>query len=104
MKRVACLKNKKLSGKNSLSDDEYKTLINHLKPLNNLIHELNFINDLKSCFEDLNSFLTKYISGEISSQILQKDLNKQVLNYLSFIRTFLDKWEKHIKENFGKES
>ncbi|GAH76361.1 unnamed protein product, partial [marine sediment metagenome] len=42
--------------------------------------------------------------GEISSQILQKDLNKQVINYLSLIRTFLDKWEKHIKENFGKES
>ncbi len=104
MKRVACFKNKKLSGKSILSDDEYNALKNHIKPLNNLVHELNFIYDLKSCFKDLNSFLSKYISGEISSQILQKDLNKQVINYLSLIRTFLDKWEKHIKENFGKES
>jgi len=104
MKRVACFKNKEFLVKSGLSDDEYKILKEHLEPLNNLMHELNFINDLKSCFEDLNSFVIKYISGEISFQILQKDLNRLVLNYLSLIRAFLDKWEKHIKENFGKKS
>lgn len=104
MKRVACFKNKKILVKGGLSDDEYKILKEHLKPLNSLMHELTFIDDLKSCFEDLNSFIIKYISGEISFQILQKDLNRHVLNYLSLIRAFLDKWEKHIKENFGKKS
>ncbi|GAH76954.1 unnamed protein product, partial [marine sediment metagenome] len=53
MKRVACIKNKKLLGKSVLSDDEYNALKNQVKPLNNLMHELNFIYDLKSCFKDL---------------------------------------------------
>ena len=104
MKSIACIKNKDFSFESNLSNDEYSTLQNYLKPLNNLNYEINFINDLKACFEDLDSFVIKFISGNIPPQIFQKDLNRQVLNYLFLIRAFLDKWEKHIKKNFGKES
>ncbi|MHB1253906.1 MAG: hypothetical protein ACYCZ1_07030 [Candidatus Humimicrobiaceae bacterium] len=104
MKSIACIKNKDFTFEDNLSDNEYNTLQNYFKPLNKLNYEINFINDLKACFEDLDSFIIKFISGNIPPQIFQKDLNRQVLNYLFLIRAFLDKWEKHVKKKFGKES
>lgn len=104
MKRVTCLKNKELKNIEGLEKSEYDTLSNNLKPLNTLFLELNFINDLKSCFQELYCIVDDFISGKINYKTLEDSINKLVLNYLSQSRAILDKWEKYLKNNFGNNS
>lgn len=111
MKKIACIKKDKdferkkdLKVIEELEEDKYESLKENLKPLNKLLFELNFINDLKSSFKELNDVVEDYESERIDDRAVINILSKIVCNCISQFISLLNKWEKYLKNNFGDES
>ena len=73
----------------------------HLVTLNEL--ELNMF--LQSAFDDVINKSSKWNGlSENDIELIQLELNRRLLNYLSSVRTYLDHSETFLKRLFGKES
>jgi len=111
MKQIACIKKDKDDPKRKdlriieeLAEDKYISLEENLKPINKILFELNFINDLKSSFKELNDLAEDYESERIDDRAVINILGKIVGNCISQFISLLNKWEKHLKNNFGDKS
>ncbi len=111
MKKIACIKKDKDDPKRKdlrvieeLAEDKYLSLKENLKPINKILFELNFINDLKSSFKELNDIVDDYESERINDRTVMNILGKIVCNCISQLISLLNKWEKYLKNIFGDKS
>lgn len=93
-----------------LSDSEYKGYKKAERRLSRFWSDLHLFMIVRLNYDDLKNLLTRVqdlvvkgkIAGEIS--LLQTNINRHILNYLSAVRTFLDHSETNLRSRYGTDS
>jgi len=104
LRKLAIIKPNEINLIKELNQEEYDLLDKSIRKVGEFHKTVLFISDVQKTYDEYFEWISKFQTKDINLNQLTDNINRLLLNYLTSIKAFLDRWETRVKRTYGHDS